>query len=58
MIIGHRSYTHNCLSCVHNCDDQSYPRNEHIVSTVPSCMLRLGQINRVEHIFDKRTLIS
>ena len=31
--------------------------NEHFVSTVSSCMSRLGQINRVKHIFDKRTLI-
>ena len=31
--------------------------NEHIVSTVSSCMSRLGQINRVKHTFDKRALI-
>ena len=30
--------------------------NEHIVSTVSSCMSRLGQINRVKHIFDKLAL--
>ena len=23
-MIDHRSYVHNCLSCVYNCDDQSY----------------------------------
>ena len=31
--------------------------NEHIVSTVSSCMSQLGQINRVKHIFDERALI-
>ena len=31
--------------------------NEHIVSTVSSCMSRLGQINRVKHIFNKHALI-
>ena len=31
--------------------------NEHIVSTVSSCMSRLGKINRVKHVFDKNALI-
>ena len=30
--------------------------NEHIASTVSSCMARLGQINRVKHAFDPTTL--
>ena len=30
---------------------------KHIVSTVSSCMSRLGQINHVKHIFDKRALL-
>jgi len=37
--------------------DSNLRYNEHIVSTVSSCMSRLGQINRIKHIFDKRTLI-
>ena len=37
--------------------DSNLTYNEHIVSTVFSCMSRLGQINRVKHIFDKRALI-
>ena len=37
--------------------DSNLTYNEHIVSTVSSCMSRLGQINRVKHIFDKRTFI-
>ena len=37
--------------------DSNLTYNEHIVSTVSSCMSRLGQINRVKHIFDKRALI-
>ena len=37
--------------------DSNLTFNEHIVSTVSSCMSRLGQINRVKHIFDKRALI-
>ena len=36
--------------------DSNLTYNEHIVSTVSSCMSRLGQINRVKHIFDKCTL--
>ena len=31
--------------------------NEHVVQTVSSCISRLGEINRVKHAFDKRTLI-
>ena len=30
--------------------------NDHIASTVSSCMARLGQINRVKHAFDSTTL--
>ena len=30
--------------------------NDHIASTVPVCMVRLGQINRVKHAFDPTTL--
>jgi len=37
--------------------DSNLRYNEHIVSTVSSCMSRLGQVNRIKHIFDKRTLI-
>ena len=33
-------------------------KDEHNVSTVSSCMSRLGQINRVKHFFDKRTSIT
>lgn len=32
--------------------------NDHIVNTVSSCMSHLGQINRVKHAFDRRTLIT
>ena len=32
--------------------------NDHIVNTVSSCMSCLGQINRVKHAFDRRTLIT
>ena len=32
--------------------------NDHIVNTVSSCMSHLGQINRVKHAFDGRTLIT
>ena len=32
--------------------------NDHIVNTVSSCMSRLEQINRVEHAFDRGTLIT
>ena len=31
--------------------------NEHVVQTVSACISRLGQINRVKHAFDKRTLV-
>lgn len=31
--------------------------NEHIIKTVSACMSCLGQINRVKHAFDKRTLL-
>ena len=31
--------------------------DDHIMNTVSTCMLRLGQINRVKHAFDKQTLI-
>ena len=37
--------------------DSNLTYNEHIVSTVSSCMSRLGQINRVKHIFNKHALI-
>ena len=37
--------------------DSNLTYNDHIVSTVSSCTSRLGQINRVKHIFDKRALI-
>ena len=30
---------------------------DHVAATVASCMSRLGQINRVKHCFDNRTLI-
>ena len=36
--------------------DSNLTYNEHIFSTVSTCMSRLGQINRVKHIFDKRAL--
>ena len=31
--------------------------NNHIIKTVSSCMSALGQINRVKHAFDRRTLL-
>ena len=32
-MIDHRSYAHNCLSCVHNWDDLYYPHiDEHLVT--------------------------
>ena len=31
--------------------------NNHIIKTVSSCMSSLGQINRVKHAFDRRTLL-
>ena len=36
--------------------DTNLTYNEHITSLVSSCMSRLGQINRVKHAFDKRSL--
>ena len=37
--------------------DSKLTYNEHIITTVSACMKRLGQINRVKHAFDQRTLI-
>ena len=37
--------------------DSNLTYDEHIIKTVSSCMSRLGQINRVKHVFDKRTLL-
>ena len=37
--------------------DTSLTFDHHVSATVTSCMLRLGQINRVKHCFDNRTLI-
>ena len=37
--------------------DTSLTFDDHVTATVASCMSRLGQINRVKHCFDKRTLI-
>ena len=37
--------------------DTSLTFDDHITATVASCMSRLGQISRVKHCFDKRTLI-
>ena len=31
--------------------------NNHIIKTVSSCMSSLGQINRVKHAFDRKTLL-
>ena len=36
--------------------DSNLTYNEHIITTVSACMKRLGQINRVKHAFDQRTL--
>ena len=36
--------------------DSCLTYNDHIASTVSSCMARLGQINRVKHAFDTTTL--
>ena len=36
--------------------DSSLTYNDHVASTVSSCMARLGQINRVKHAFDRNTL--
>ena len=37
--------------------DTSLTFDDHVAATVASCMSRLGQINRVKHCFDNRTLI-
>ena len=37
--------------------DPSLSYNDHVASTVSSCMAHLGQINRVKHAFDTNTLI-
>ena len=37
--------------------DSNLTYDEHIIKTASSCMSRLGQINRVKHAFDKRTLL-
>ena len=37
--------------------DTSLTFDDHVTATVASCMSRLGQINRVKHSFDSRTLI-
>lgn len=36
--------------------DQCLSYNEHICTTVASCMNKLIQINRIKHLFDKETL--
>jgi len=37
--------------------DSNLTYDEHIIKTASSCMSHLGQINRVKHVFDKRTLL-
>ena len=37
--------------------DANLTFNEHVISTVSSCISRLGQINRVKHAFDSHTLL-
>ena len=37
--------------------DSNLTYDEHVIKTASSCMSRLGQINRVKHVFDKRTLL-
>ena len=37
--------------------DSNLTFNEHVVQTVSAFISRLGQINRIKHAFDKRTLI-
>ena len=37
--------------------DSNLTYDEHIIKTASSCMSRLGQINRVKHVFDKCTLL-
>ena len=37
--------------------DTSLTFNDHVRTIVASCMSRLGQINRVKHCFNKRSLI-
>ena len=38
--------------------DSNLTYDEHIIKTASSCMSCLGQINRVKHVFDKRTLLT
>lgn len=38
--------------------DSNLTYDEHIIKTASSCMSRLGQINRVKHVFDLRTLLK
>ena len=38
--------------------DSCLSYDEHIASIVSSCIARLGQISRVKHIFDRKTLIT
>ena len=38
--------------------DQILSFDEHTIKNVSSCMSILGQINRVEHAFDRKTLIT
>ena len=38
--------------------DYNLTYDEHIIKIASSCMSRLGQINRVKHVFDKRTLLT
>lgn len=37
--------------------DSHLTYDEHIIKTASSCMLRIGQINRVKHALDKSTLL-
>ena len=37
--------------------DSNLTYDEHVIKTVSLCKSRLGQINRVKHVFDKRTLL-
>ena len=38
--------------------DSNLTYDEHVIKTASSCMSCLGQINRVKHVFDKRTLLT
>ena len=38
--------------------DPNLSYDEHIINTVSTCMSRLGQINRVKHAFDNKTLMT